>query len=63
MQQNRKSGAPEIEITPEMIEAGVQVLWQSGAVENPIVALDRDLVGEIFLAMLQRRPSAASFCP
>ena len=26
----------EVEITPEMIEAGLAVLYESGAIENPI---------------------------
>jgi hypothetical protein len=32
------AGAPgnRIENTPEMIEAGVRVLWDSGAVETPM---------------------------
>jgi hypothetical protein len=46
------AGAPEeeIEITPEMIEAGVCVLWNSGAVENPSSA-DHILIQEIFSVM------------
>jgi hypothetical protein len=48
-----EAGAPEaeIEITPEMIEAGVRVLWESGAIETPMGDADRDLVHEIFVAM------------
>ncbi len=45
-----KADAAEIEVTPEMIEAGVRVLWDSGAVENPLGA-DRILIRKIFLAM------------
>ena len=41
----------EIEITPEMIEAGVRVLLESGAVENPIAGADEILVKKIFLAV------------
>jgi hypothetical protein len=40
----------EIEITPEMIEAGLRVLWDSGAIENPMDA-DRVLIRKIFAAM------------
>jgi hypothetical protein len=40
----------EIEVTSEMIEAGLLVLWDSGAVENPLDA-DRIVIREIFLAM------------
>ena len=40
----------EIKITSAMLEAGVTLLWESGAVENPISA-DRMLVAEIYTAM------------
>lgn len=40
-----------IEVTPEMIEEGVRVLWESGAVENPIDGVDQELVRKIFSAM------------
>jgi hypothetical protein len=48
-----EAGAPvsEIEITPEMIEAGVRVLWDSGAVETTMENADRSLVMKIFVAM------------
>lgn len=39
------------EITNEMIEAGVGVLWESGAVETPMGDVDRDLVVKIFRSM------------
>ncbi|PZR84726.1 MAG: hypothetical protein DLM68_12150 [Hyphomicrobiales bacterium] len=47
------AGAPadEIEITPEMIEAGVSMLWGSGAVETPMEKIYRSLVRKIFVAM------------
>lgn len=45
----------EIEITPEMIEAGVQVLWESGAVENPLAYADRKTIRRIFSTMFQLR--------
>jgi hypothetical protein len=44
------AGAPEIEVTPEMIEAGVRALWASGAIEYPSVA-DRDLVTHLYRQM------------
>ena len=46
------AGAPEaeIEITPEMIEAGVRVLWDSGAHE-PMNGVDQLLIERIFVAM------------
>ena len=43
--------APETEITPEMIEAGVKALYDSCAIENPLGGADRELVGEIYKAM------------
>jgi hypothetical protein len=49
----------EIEVTPEMIEAGLRVLWDSGAVENPLDA-DRTVIREIFLAMMTSLESARS---
>lgn len=48
---HREAPDSEIEITPEMIEAGVCVLWESGAVEHPMQDHDRALVREIYLAM------------
>jgi hypothetical protein len=40
-----------VNVTPEMIEAGVKVLYDSCAIENPIRGTDRLLVGEIYKAM------------
>ena len=47
-----EAGAPakEIEITPEMIEAGVSVLWESGAHE-PMDGVDQLLIERSFVAM------------
>jgi hypothetical protein len=47
--------ADEIEITPEMIEAGFRVLSKSGIADEFLQA-DKTLVAEIFSAMLERRP-------
>jgi hypothetical protein len=44
--------AGEIEVTPEMIEAGVRVLWDSGTVENPNEDMDRNVIQKIFVAMI-----------
>jgi hypothetical protein len=52
-----ETGSPEIEITPAMIEAGVTVLWESGAIETPMDDLDRNLVRQIFLAMFLAQQS------
>jgi hypothetical protein len=46
-----KAGAPEIEVTPDMIEAGVRVLWESGVVETPIDGVDQMVIQRIFVAM------------
>lgn len=47
------SATEEIEVTPEMIQAGLEVLYQSGSIENPLEGADRSLVERIFLAMHQ----------
>ena len=49
------SGAPQIKVTPEMIRAGVDVLWASGAVEEQLDS-DELLVSDIFHAMIDRLP-------
>lgn len=43
--------AAEVEIMPAMIEAGLEVLHASGAIEHPLQA-DRLLVEEVFRVML-----------
>jgi hypothetical protein len=43
--------ADTIEVTPEMMEAGLRTLYESGAIENPIEGADRRLVSEIFSVM------------
>lgn len=48
---DQATAAPEIEVTPEMMEAGLSILWESGAVEKPMEAPDRELVRRIYLAM------------
>lgn len=45
------AGAPEDDITPAMIEAGVTVLWDSGAVEVANLGADQELIREIFFVM------------
>jgi hypothetical protein len=50
----REYSAPEIEITPAMIQAGWEVLAASGISNDPLEA-DRLVVEEIFLAMYRRR--------
>lgn len=41
----------EIEVTPAMVEAGVRALYESGAIENPILENDQALVRRIFETM------------
>jgi hypothetical protein len=48
-------------ITDEMIEAGVTVLWQSGAIEYPIGS-DRLLVADIFEAMIRVSDISKNVC-
>ncbi len=48
----------KVEVTPEMIEAGLSVLWASGAVEGQLGS-DRALVAEIFEAMVLAAASVA----
>lgn len=55
--------AEEIEVTPEMIEAGVRVLYESGAIENPIYSNDQSLVCRIFLSMSEARQSSRLLVP
>ena len=50
-----RAATAELEITAEMIEAGVRVLYASGAIEHPIRENDQSLVSEIFLAMARLR--------
>ena len=52
----------EVEVTPEMIEAGVKVLWESGSLETYIEDLDRMLVHSIFISM-RRAASCRSSLP
>ncbi len=40
----------DIPITPEMIEAGLNILWDSCAIEHPLDA-DRLVVEQIYYAM------------
>jgi hypothetical protein len=51
-----EAGAPEIEITPAMIEAGLQILMDVyDAVGGPV---DRLMAAKIFNAMLERASPA-----
>lgn len=46
---SEKAGSSEV--TPAMIDAGVSVLWESGAVETPMEGADQELIQKIFVAM------------
>src|SRR5258707_13513358 len=52
------TGAPanEINVTPEMSEAGVNALWATGAIEHPGGA-DESVVQAVFAAMISASPS------
>jgi hypothetical protein len=53
-----EAGAPdnaEIEVTPEMLECGYQVLRASGITDDPMEA-DKLLVERIYRAMFSSRP-------
>lgn len=49
-QGGNEKGVPQIEVTPEMIEAGFKVLAASGIADDYLEA-DKSLVAEIFEAM------------
>lgn len=50
------AGEPaQVEVTPEMVEAGISVLWASGAVEGELGS-DKLLVAEIYRAMASLGP-------
>ena len=53
-----EAGAPEPEVNPEMIEAGVRTYWRHPAIE-PSSAEARELVSDIYRAMV----SARKACP
>ena len=48
---DRAAEEDEVEITPQMIEAGLRVFYASGLVDGPS-AEDKCIVAEIFQAML-----------
>ena len=54
----------EVKVTSEMLDAGFRVLWDSGAVENPMADVDRELVRRIFIAMrFAQRPHSMGVPP
>jgi hypothetical protein len=56
MAEVEKNSAPfAVEITPEMNEAGVEVVWRTPVME-PEEAVIRRMVNEIFSAMLRASP-------
>lgn len=58
-----EAGAPavEIEVTPAMIQAGVNVLWESGALDTPNLGADQEVVQRVFSTMyrLMKTPPVA----
>ena len=56
MDQNTDGYEPdELDISPEMIDAGLAVLYRSGVVDGQVEA-DMLVVAEVFRAMIQHRP-------
>lgn len=52
-EKRQNADSDTIAVTPEMVEAGVRVLWETGAIENPNEDFDRGVIRKIFLAMHQ----------
>ena len=50
----------KVKVTPAMIEAGVMVLHESGAVENPLSGADEIVIERIYRAM--HRKSEEQVC-
>src|SRR5882672_3062027 len=48
-------GETAVEITKEMIDAGVEALWATGAVEHPC-GLDKEVVKSVYEAMEAVKP-------
>ncbi len=51
MATKQTASADEIKITPAMLDAGVNALWATGAVEHPS-GLDKEVVRDVFTAMI-----------
>ena len=58
LQIQEQSKTQEVEITPEMIDAGCDVLMESGAIEHPSRPAERALVAEILRTALSFAHSA-----
>jgi hypothetical protein len=54
-----ETGAPDLEITDAMLDAGMRELWGSGLIEIPMES-DGNLVRRIFLAMWRHRKLQSS---
>ena len=52
-----EAGAPEIEVTPAMIEAGAEVVWQSFSDTEPYgSSFARDVAERVFRVMVVCQP-------
>jgi len=60
MEPTAKSENKEVEVTPEMIEAGYRALAESGLKGDDLLEADRLIVVEIYLAMTALRPPFCS---
>lgn len=54
-----KGEKSKIEVTPEMIEAGAEIAWRA-PIMDPDDAVIRQMVIDVFLAMLRARPARLS---
>jgi hypothetical protein len=54
-EKRQNADSDTIAVTPEMIEAGLQTYWESGAAETPNAGADRELMRSIYQAMSQAR--------
>jgi hypothetical protein len=53
------AGAPEIEVTPEMVKAGMDALNESCASETYFMESSGYAFRKVFIAMMKARPSAS----
>jgi hypothetical protein len=51
MTTKQTTSADKIKITPAMLDADVNALWATGAVEHPC-GLDKEVVRDVFTAMI-----------
>jgi len=57
---DRSADEPEIEVTPEMVEAGMDEYYGGCLYEDAPRSAQRDTIVEIYRAMVRAKPRAAS---